>query len=241
MSRSLARGARGLISVAELPLKTLLAALLLAFPTLFSIVNPLGSALIFREATQDRSASERRYLAWRISLYTACLLVGSVWIGALVLAFFGISMGALRVAGGLVVTVSAWGLLMEPRQHEEKKAADAAPQHGDPDDVAFFPLTMPLTAGSGTIAIAIALASQQPADSVGRYAHLIGTSAAAVAIAALVWVCYNWCDRVIALLGKRGAQIVSRLTAFILLCVGIQITSSGIIDLTGTLLATVHR
>jgi multiple antibiotic resistance protein len=220
----------------QLPLKTFLGALLLAFPTLFSIVNPLGSALIFREATQDRSASERRYLAGRISIYTAVLLIGSIWIGALVLAFFGISIGALRIAGGLVVTVSAWGLLMEPERHEDRKVADAAPQHGDPEDVAFFPLTMPLTAGAGTIAIAIALASQQPTERLERFSYLAGTSAAVLAIAVLVWVCYAWSDRVIALLGKRGARIVSRLTAFILLCVGIQIITTGLANLAATIL-----
>jgi multiple antibiotic resistance protein len=229
-----------LTTLAQLPLKTFLGALLLAFPTLFSIVNPLGSALIFREATQDRSLPERRYLARRVSIYTAFLLVGSMWIGALVLAFFGVTLGALRVAGGLVVTVSAWGLLMEPQRHEDTKVADASPQHGDPEDVAFFPLTMPLTAGSGTIAIAIALASQQPTDDIGRFSYLAGASAAALAIAGLVWLTYAWSDHVIALLGVRGARIVSRLTAFILLCVGIQITSTGVADLATTILATIH-
>lgn len=226
--------------LSQLPLKTFLSALLLAFPTLFSIVNPLGSALIFREATQDRSAPERRYLAGRISIYTAFLLIGSMWIGALVLAFFGISIGALRIAGGLVVTVSAWALLMEPERHEDRKIADTAPQHGDPEDVAFFPLTMPLTAGAGTIAVAIALASQQPADDLGRFSYLAGASSAVLAIAALVWVCYTWCDRVIALLGARGARIVSRLTAFILLCVGIQIISTGLANLAATILPASH-
>ena len=224
----------------QLPLKTFLGALLLAFPTLFSIVNPLGSSLIFREATQDRSPSERRYLAGRVSIYTACLLIGSIWVGALVLAFFGISIGALRVAGGLVVTVSAWSLLMEPERHEDRKVADTAPQHGDPEDVAFFPLTMPLTAGAGTIAIAIALASQQPADDLGRLSYLAGASTAVLTIAALVWVCYTWSDRVIALLGHRGARIVSRLTAFILLCVGIQIISTGLANLATTILPATH-
>lgn len=224
----------------QLPLKTFVTAFLLAFPTLFSIVNPFGSALIFREVTQDRPHAERRYLARRISIYTACLLVGSILIGAYVLSFFGISVGALRIAGGLVVIASAWGLLMEPERHEDRKAADAAPQHGDPEDVAFFPLTMPLTAGSGTIAISIALASQQPADSVGRVAYLAGTSGAAVAIAALVWVSYAWSDRVIELLGARGARIVARLTAFILLCVGIQIISTGVADLAATIFAANH-
>jgi multiple antibiotic resistance protein len=228
------------ITLAQRPLETFLAALLLAFPTLFSIVNPLGSALIFREATSGRSTSERRYLAGRIAIYTAFILIGSMWIGGFVLAFFGISLGALRVAGGLVVTVSAWGLLMDPQGHEDRKVADAAPTHGDPEDVAFFPLTMPLTTGAGTIAVAIALASQQPSDSIGRFSYLAGESVAALALAALVWVSYAWSDRVVALLGARGARIVSRLTAFILLCVGIQIISTGVASLAAAILAPTH-
>jgi multiple antibiotic resistance protein len=226
--------------LAQLQAETLLRAFLLAFPTVFSIVNPLGSALIFREATSGRSAEERRFLARRISLYTACILIGSMWFGALVLAFFGISIGALRVAGGLVVSFSAWGLLMEPQRHEDRKVADAAPQHGDPEEVAFFPLTMPLTTGAGTIAAAIALSSQQPADIIGKLSYSAGETLAALAIAALVWVSYRWSDRVVALLGRRGAGIVSRLTAFILLCVGIQIISTGVTSLAAAVLAAPH-
>ena len=167
--------------------------------------------MIFKEATADRSLAERHYLARRISIYTAFILIGSMWIGGFVLAFFGISLGALRIAGGLVVTVSAWGLLMEPQRHEDRKVADAAPTHGDPEDVAFFPLTMPLTTGPGTIAIAIALSSQQPTDDIGRLSYSAGASVAALVIAAMVWVSYGWSDQVVAMLGARGARIVSRL------------------------------
>ena len=230
-----------MISLAQLVPETFLGALLLAFPSLFSIVNPLGSALIFREATADRSPPERRYLARRIAIYTAFLLVGSMWIGGFVLAFFGISIGALRIAGGLVVTASAWSLLMEPQRHEDREVADAARKHGDPEDVAFFPLTMPLTTGAGTIAVAIALSSQQPADDIGKFSYAVGETAAALAIAASVWVSYRWSDRVVALLGARGARIVSRLTAFILLCVGIQIISTGVSSLADAVLTSIHH
>jgi multiple antibiotic resistance protein len=228
-------------NLAPLPLATFLGALLLALPTLFSIVNPFGSALIFKEATAERAAAERHYLARRIALYTACILIGSMLVGGLVLAFFGISIGALRVAGGLAVSVSAWGLLMEPQRHEARKTEEAAPSHGDPEDVAFFPLTMPLTTGPGTIAIAIALASQRPADGVDAAAFYAGGSAAAVAIALLVWLCYGWSDQVMAMLGHRGARIVSRLTAFILLCVGVQIIATGAQSLVAMVLAPVHH
>jgi multiple antibiotic resistance protein len=224
------------INLAQLPLKTLLDAFLLGFPTLFSIVNPFGSALIFKEATADRTLTERHYLARRVGIYTAGLLIGSMWIGGYVLGFFGISLPVLRIAGGLVVSFSAWGLLMEAQHHEDRKAAEAAPSHGDPEDVAFFPLTMPLTTGPGTIAICIALLSERPADTVGGVAYSIGASLAALTIAALVWISYAWADHVVAMLGSRGARIVSRLTAFILLCVGIQIISTGVTSLAQAIL-----
>lgn len=230
------------ITLAQLPMTTFAGAFLLAFPTLFSIVNPFGSALIFKEVTSERTLSERHYLARRIGLYTAFLLIGSMWIGGFVLSFFGISLGALRIAGGLVVTVSAWGLLMEPQKHEDRKVEDAAHAHSDdPEDVAFFPLTMPLTTGPGTIAIAIALASQQPTDSIGRIAYTAGASVAALTIAALVWVSYAWSDQVVALLGARGARIVSRLAAFILLCVGVQVISTGVTSLAAAILAPINH
>ena len=228
-------------NLAPLPLATFFGAFLLAFPTLFSIVNPFGSALIFKEATAERTAAERHYLARRIGLYTACLLIGSMLIGGLVLGFFGISIGALRVAGGLVVSVSAWGLLMEPQRHEDRKTAEAAPSHGDPEDVAFFPLTMPLTTGPGTIAIAIALSSQRTAEGLNAVAFYAGGCSAALAIALLVWLSYGWSDRVVALLGHRGARIVSRLTAFILLCVGVQIIATGAQSLVAMVLTPAPR
>ena len=177
-------------NLAPQPLATFLGALLLAFPTLFSIVNPFGSALIFKEATSERTAAERHYLARRIALYTAFLLIGSMLVGGVVLSFFGISIGALRVAGGLVVSVSAWGLLMEPQRHEDRKTEEAAPSHGDPEDVAFFPLTMPLTTGPGTIAIAIALASQRQAEGVDAVAFYAGASTIATRLwapVAMIW------------------------------------------------------
>ena len=228
-------------NLAPLPLATFFGAFLLAFPTLFSIVNPFGSALIFKEATAERTAAERHYLARRIGLYTACLLIGSMLIGGLVLGFFGISIGALRVAGGLVVSVSAWGLLMEPQRHEDRKTEEAAPSHGDPEDVAFFPLTMPLTTGPGTIAIAIALSSQRTAEGLNAVAFYAGGCSAALAIALLVWLSYGWSDRVVALLGHRGARIVSRLTAFILLCVGVQIIATGAQSLVAMVLTPAPR
>ena len=96
------------------------------------------------------------------------------------------------------------------------------------EDVAFFPLTMPFTTGPGAISVAIALASQRPADGQGVLSFFAGVSIAAVLVALLVGVSYRWSSKVLSLLGASGARVMSRLVAFLLLCVGVQIISSGL-------------
>jgi multiple antibiotic resistance protein len=229
--------------ISPLPLGSVIGAFLLAFPALFSIVNPIGAALIFNEVTADRTRGERHRLAVRIGMYSAIVLVASLWLGGYVLNFFGVSLGALRIAGGLVVAIRAWSLLMQPAVHEERKAASAAaanPQQDD-DDMAFFPLTMPLTTGPGTIAVAIALSSQRPSSGIGTLPFFGGMTIAALCIAVLVWLCYRWSDRVMALLGASGARVVSRMIAFLLLCVGVQIIVTGITGVADAIIAQAVR
>ena len=217
-----------------LPLGTAIGAFLLAFPALFSIVNPIGSALIFNEVTLGRPIGERHRLARRIAGYSAIVLLASIALGGYILNFFGVSLGALRIAGGLVVAIRAWGLLMQPAAHEQRKADDAAPAQ-EAEDVAFFPLTMPLTTGPGTIAVAIALSSQRPSSGIGTVQFFVGMALAALSIATLVWLCYRGSDRVVGLLGGGGAGVLSRMVAFLLLCIGVQIVVTGVTGIAETL------
>jgi multiple antibiotic resistance protein len=222
------------MDVSPIPVETAVGAFLLAFPALFSIVNPIGGALIFDSVTTGRSREDKQKLAVRIAVYAMVVLLASLWLGGYILNFFGVSLSALRIAGGLVVAVRAWSLLMQPEAHEERKANQAEPaQHAD--DIAFFPLTMPLTTGPGTIAVAIALSSQRPATGFGTLGFFGGMSLAAVAIAVLIWLCYRWSDAVTTMLGQSGARVMSRLVAFLLLCVGVQIIVTGVIGVAGLL------
>jgi len=146
-------------------------------------------------------------------------------------------LSALRIGGGLVVAVRAWGLLMQPEVHEERKATSAEPAQSA-DDVAFFPLTMPLTTGPGTIAVAIALSSQRPGGDGGVISFFAGVSLAAACIAVTIWLCYRWSDTVTALLGPAGARVLSRLVAFLLLCIGVQIMITGVVGVGQLLLSS---
>ncbi len=132
------------MDLSPLPVESVIGAFLLSFPALFSIVNPVGAALIFNEVTAGRSEAERHRMAGRIGLYSAIVLLVSLWLGGYVLNFFGVSLSALRIAGGLVVAVRAWSLLMQPEVHEERKASSAEAAQNSDDDVDFFPFNCEL-------------------------------------------------------------------------------------------------
>lgn len=209
---------------------------LVALPALFSIVNPIGGALIYNQVTIGRPHDERRTLAYRVAFYSAIVMLVSLWIGASLMSFFGVSIDALRVAGGLVVAASAWGMLYDPKENEDRKHDHAAPAAWG-SDVAFFPLTMPFTTGPGTISVAIALSASRPSTNEALLPFYTGASAAAIAVALAVAVCYASADRLVSLLGPARARILTRLSAFLLLCIGVQILISGV---QGAIATTLH-
>jgi multiple antibiotic resistance protein len=209
---------------------------LLGFPALFSIVNPLSGAFIFRGVTASRSVRERDVIARRVALYSFIVMMGALWTGSYVLAFFGISVAALRVAGGVVVALSGWHMLNTPEQHEEQKQGEAASAEGV-EDVALFPLTIPFTTGPGTIAVAVALGAGHPKLFDGLGWFFLGMTSAAVAMTVVIWVTYHYADRLAEMTGPNGSRTISRIAAFLLLCIGVQILIRGVQDVLGPLLA----
>ena len=152
------------------------------------------------------------------------------------LAFFGITLAALRVAGGLVVALSGWRLLNAPETHEDRKQEQAASAEGF-EDVALFPLTIPFTTGPGTISVAVALGAGHPRLFAGLGWFFLGMTAAAVAMTATIWVTYSYADRLTRMMGPTGTRTITRLSAFLLLCIGVQILITGVEDVLGPLLA----
>ena len=208
-------------------------AFLLAFPALFSIVNPIAGAFIFREATADRSAPDRAGLARRVGINSLIVMLVAMGAGSYVLSLFGISLDALRIAGGIVLSLFAWELLNAPEKRDTRKQEQAADAGGD--DVAFFPLTLPFTTGPGTIAVAVALGAGHPDMGVQWAAFYAGLALAAVAMAGVIWLTYAYADRLSTLLGRTGSKTVTRLSAFMLFCIGVQMLITGVTDVLGPL------
>ena len=203
-------------------------AFLLVYAGLFPIINPIGGAPIFLGLTAACTEDERNGLARRVAINSVLLLAGSMFVGSHLLVFFGITLPVVRVAGGLVLIAFAWKLLHSGTDSEDQREAGAEGRATVPDS--FYPLTLPLTVGPGSISVAIALGSQRPATThdLSQLVLLAGAAITGIAAIALtIYVCYRFAERIIALLGRSGTNVVVRLSAFILLCIGIQILWTG--------------
>ena len=203
-------------------------AFLLAFSALFSIINPVAGALIFHEATLPFTPEQRARLAGKVGFNALIVMLAALWAGSYVLAFFGISVDALRIAGGVVIALFAWELLKAPEDWEARKRDQAATSTGE--DIAFFPLTLPITTGPGTISVAVALGAVRPEPFTQAWQFFAGVSAAAAAMAVVIFALYRSADRMARLLGPSGERTLTRLSAFLLLCIGVQIMITGAVD-----------
>ena len=207
---------------------------LLVLAALFPVVNPPGAALVFLSMTKRASVATRRTLAQRVAVNSFFVMAASLLVGAFVLKIYGISVPVLRVAGGLIVAVSGWKLLNEG----STKTLEEAPtpeRKADYMGQAFYPLTLPLTTGPGTIAVMVSLGLSRAAysDYAQDFSFVISGLLATIVIAAAIYVCFAFSDWVERVLGHAGTDIAVRLSAFILFCLGVQIIWTGASDLLG--------
>jgi multiple antibiotic resistance protein len=210
-------------------------AVLFTLAALLPIVNPLGSAPIFLSMTADLPSAARRKLATAVARHAFLLLSAAMLIGTYVLRIFGVSLPIVRVAGGLLVTASGWRLLND----EAKPDKNPGPVEAWEREVArraFYPLTFPLTVGPGSISIAITLGAKAQARGARTAGELIADLVGVVLVSLTVLLSYRFASRLIAYLGETGTAVFLRLSSFILLCVGVAIIWSGIVDLVQPLL-----
>lgn len=201
--------------------------ILLILSALFPIVNPIGGSPIFLALTHDYPASARRILARKVAMNSFYLLIASFLVGTHILNFFGISIPVVQVGGGLVVISNGWTML---KQKEEPDRGHAVQQKVNLQDIfrnAFYPLTLPLTVGPGSISVAITLGANLPhhlgANLLAILAAVIGSALVAISI----FFCYGFSDRLAAIVGENGMSIILRISALLLVCIGVQIFWNG--------------
>jgi len=208
---------------------------LLVVGALFPIVNPLGNTPIFLTLTRGISAGARASLARAIAMNGLVLIVTSIFIGTYILAFFGISLPVVQVGGGLMVMATAWSLLRS--SDDDGKGDDAKRPCNDANYMkqAFYPLTLPLTVGPGSISVAIAVGANRPQVEGWHWPATVGLLIGAVAIALSIWLSYRFAERIARVLGEAAMNVVIRLSSFILLCIGVQIAWNGVSALLRTM------
>lgn len=206
---------------------------LFVLAALLPIVNPAATAPIFLGLTEGASVATRTLLARRIARNMFALLVGSMLIGSFVLDFFGISLPIVRVGGGLIVAATGWRLLNANHTNDDHRAELAESftlEHARRQ--AFYPLTFPISCGPGSIATAItvgvALHDQKLTLSLARMG---GGVLALLVTAGGLYLALRYATRLLKPLGDAGTVIFLRLSAFILLCLGVQIIWDGASEL----------
>lgn len=205
--------------------------LLVAFTTLFPVVNPIGCAPIFLSMTRRYSESVQRTLSRKIAAYSFAILAVSLLFGTPLLNFFGITIAVIQIAGGLVLGATGWKLLNEKEGSASESQTPATLE--DALEHVFFPLTLPITVGPGCIAIAIILGAHLrheagPGLFGGVPRHFVAALIGMFLLCVLVMICYGGADRLVRRLGKSGTSILMRISAFILFAIGVQIFWNGL-------------
>lgn len=211
---------------------------LLVVGAMFPIVNPIGNTPIFLALTRGLSGPGRTVLAWRIALNGLLLILTSIFIGTHILGFFGISLPVVQVGGGLVVIATGWALLRQPNAGgASDNSGPGKRSEADYSSQAFYPLTMPLTVGPGSISVAITVGANRPEGSEWHWTLIGGMLLGSALIAVSIYLSYRFAERIGRALGDSAMNVILRLSSFILVCIGVQILWNGL----SALLKTVIR
>ncbi|HEY4961744.1 MAG TPA: MarC family protein [Terriglobales bacterium] len=204
--------------------------LAVVFAALFPVVNPVGDAPIFLSLTRHYPQSAQKVLARKIAAYGFALLAVSFLFGSEILSFFGVSLAVIQITGGLILASTGWSLLNQ--QVAASSAEETSATLEDALQHAFYPLTLPITVGPGCISIAITLGAHLRHQAGAGFEHgyprhFVAALLGMFLLCLLVWVCYTNASRLVKVLGKSGTTIVTRLSALILMAIGVQILCNG--------------
>ena len=190
------------------------------FLALLPITQPLGVIPIFYSLTAHESPRVRRLQARRVAINATTILVIFFLTGRVVLQFFGLSLGGVQIAGGLLVAQTAWKMLVQPQETTSDTRGRTSKQ-----DIALFPMAVPLISGPGAIGLVIALATSNPHWE-GYLGGLLGIGGLGI----ILYLCLTLGAPLVKAMGKSGTDAVSRILGFFLLAIGIQLMSDGLVS-----------
>lgn len=200
------------------------------FAALFSVLNPLGAVPIFVGLTQDYTKVERSRVSLLTALNVFIILIISFFIGEYVLKFFGISIDALRIAGGLIIVSSGFSLLTgkfsKTRGVNKKVENDAQTRN----QIALTPLAIPMLAGPGSISLLIAFYQDYT-----KISEKIIACLAILGVALVIYFVLKSAHYLSRILGASGIVAISRIIGFIVIAIGVQYISSSVVNIFKTI------
>lgn len=194
------------------------------FLALFPIVNPFGGIPLFFNLTTDFSAQERQRTALKTGFYVIAILVVFMLLGRFVLSFFGISLAVLKIAGGLIVANTAWGMVTGSSRMTHEESSEALTK----EDISLTPMAMPMLSGPGSIGVVMGLAAH--ADNWFAY---IGMMLGIVAIGLTVWLLLWLGEPFVKRLGPGAVGAINRIFGFLILAIAVQLVWDGMADFRG--------
>jgi multiple antibiotic resistance protein len=203
----------------------------LAFSALLPLVNPLGDALVFMGVVGAVPPAVYRALARKVAISTTLFLLTIELVGTAMLKFFGISLPVMQVSGGLVLAAMGWSLLShnEPEPKEAQTGMVDGPVLGSLEGKIFYPFTFPITAGPGCIVVIVTLSAHASVKgALPNIAAHIGIALAVVLLSAAVYFAYGYAPTITAHVAPETTRGILRVIAFVLLCIGVQITWNGV-------------
>jgi multiple antibiotic resistance protein len=206
-------------------LRTLPRSAAATFLALFPIVDPFGGIPIFYSLTSSCTDSERHRTALKTAFWVFLILVTFLFFGRFVLFFFGISLPVLKIAGGLIVANTAWGMVTSHARITPEETHEAETRREGREDISLTPLAMPLMSGPGAIGVVMALAAH--VDSAASYLGMvIGIAAVALTVAIFFWMGGPLVRR----LGPGAVGAINRIFGFLILAIAVQLVWDGMAD-----------
>jgi multiple antibiotic resistance protein len=196
--------------------------------TLFPVVNPIGTAFILNPYFNDLSKSEQTKIASKIALYSFFVCLVTLLLGQYILEVFGISVPVVQFAGGIIICKIGWEFMSDAPQ-DSKIELKGANSLDSIKDKAFYPITFPITTGAGTISVLLTLTAHN--KGITYLNSLISISAILISvltICVLIFIFYSNTSRLLNRIGETEKNIVNKISAFLVFCVGLQIATTGI-------------
>lgn len=204
---------------------------LASFITLFPVVNPIGTAFILNPFFNDLSKSEQKSIAKKIAIYAFSICLVTILLGQYILEVFGLSIPVVQVAGGIMICKIGWEFMGDNPQNSQLDIKGSN-SFVSIQSKLFYPITFPTTTGAGTIAVLLALTAHNKGVT---YLHtIVNMSAilvAVIVISVLIYIFYSNTSRLINYWGATEKNIINKISAFLVFCVGLEIAATGLFNL----------